>query len=50
VRFLPQCLGWYDEESRWKPRFPEQQIAIILKQADDIIGIEGFYRKAGISQ
>ena len=33
-----------------KSRFSEQQIAFILKQADDGIGIEEVCRKAGISQ
>ncbi|MBT3330446.1 MAG: transposase [Rhodospirillaceae bacterium] len=33
-----------------KSRFLEQQIAFILKQADDGIGIEEVCRKAGISQ
>jgi len=33
-----------------KSRFSEQQIAFILKQADDGIGVEEVCRKAGISQ
>jgi len=33
-----------------KSRFSEQQIAFILKQADDGVGIEEVCRKAGISQ
>jgi len=33
-----------------KSRFSEQQIAFILKQADDGISIEELCRKAGISQ
>jgi putative transposase len=33
-----------------KSRFSEQQIAFILKQADDGISIEEVCRKAGISQ
>ena len=33
-----------------KSRFSEQQIAFILKQADDGIGVEEICRKAGISQ
>ena len=33
-----------------KSRFSEQQIAFILKQADDGVGIEEICRKAGISQ
>jgi len=31
-------------------RFSEQQIAFILKQVDDGIGVEEVCRKAGISQ
>ena len=31
-------------------RFSEQQIAFILKQADDGLGVEEVCRKAGISQ
>lgn len=33
-----------------KSRFSEQQIAFILKQADDGCGVEEVCRKAGISQ
>ena len=33
-----------------KLRFTEQQIAFILKQADDGVGVEEVCRKAGISQ
>lgn len=33
-----------------KSRFSEQQIAFILKQADDGTGVEDVCRKAGISQ
>lgn len=33
-----------------KSRFSEQQIAFILKQADDGAGVEDVCRKAGISQ
>jgi len=33
-----------------KSRFTEQQIAFILKQADDGVGIDEVCRKAGISQ
>lgn len=33
-----------------KSRFSEQQIAFILKQADDGIGVEEVCRKASISQ
>lgn len=33
-----------------KSRFSEQQIALILKQADDGLSVEEVYRKAGISQ
>lgn len=33
-----------------KSRFSEQQIAFILKQADDGVSIEEVCRKAGISQ
>lgn len=33
-----------------KSRFSEQQIAFILKQADDGVGIEEVCRKEGISQ
>ena len=33
-----------------KSRFSEQQIAFILKQADDGVGIEEVCRKAGVSQ
>lgn len=33
-----------------KSRFSEQQIAFILKQADDGTGVEEICRKAGISQ
>lgn len=33
-----------------KSRFSEQQIAFILKQADDGISVEEVCRKAGISQ
>jgi len=33
-----------------KSRFSEQQIAFILKQADDGIGVEEVCRKAGTSQ
>ncbi len=33
-----------------KSKFSEQQIAFILKQADDGVGVEEVCRKAGISQ
>ena len=33
-----------------KSRFSEQQIAFILKQADDGVGVEEVCRKAGVSQ
>ena len=33
-----------------KSRFTEQQIALVLKQVDDSLGIDEVCRKAGISQ
>ena len=33
-----------------KSRFTEQQIAMILKQVDDDIGVDDVCRKAGVSQ
>ena len=33
-----------------KSRFTEQQIAMILKQVDDGIGVDDVCRKAGVSQ
>ena len=51
VRIFSLCFGCQDEEMRMKKsRFSEQQIAFILKQADDGTSVEEVCRKAGVSQ
>jgi putative transposase len=38
-----------DEEAMKRSKFTEQQIAFILKQADDGVSVEDMCHKAGIS-
>jgi putative transposase len=43
--------GWETREIAMRvSKFSEQQIALILKQVDDGLGVEDVCRKAGLSQ